>query len=109
MDIENSINSNKFTRNDDRTAHPPILPFELSQFTLLNVEDLHKIIKLLPNKNFPLNPLPNWLQKECVVELTQILLFISNSSIQEANFAQTLKFALVSPVIKKIFRVILII
>ena len=54
----------------------------------------------MPNKNSFLDPIPNWLLKECFDELCPILLFIVNTSITGGEFPQTLKQAYVTPIIK---------
>ena len=73
---------------------------ELNSFTELSSAELKKIVQNLPNKNSPLDIIPNWLLKDCFDELEPVLLYIVNHSIKEGEFPQSLKHACVIPTVK---------
>ena len=73
----------------------------LKSFKVLSEEELHQTIKRMSNKFCELDSIPAWLLKECLPELTPVLLYIVNSSLDTGEFPTTLKHAIIRPVIKK--------
>ena len=73
---------------------------ELNTFKELSKDDLRKLLFGLPNKSSKLDILPIWLLKDCFNELVPILMFIVNMSIANGEFPQSLKHAIVTPVLK---------
>ena len=84
----------------DTVSNTQEVTCELSNLSVILKEYLHKLIKDLPNKNSELDVIPNWLLKKCFDDLCPILLFIINKSIVDGEFPQSLKHALVTPVLK---------
>ena len=54
-----------------------------------------------PSKSCELDPLPSWLLKECVDELSPIVTCIANTSLSHAIVPLSLKTALMRPLLKK--------
>lgn len=79
------------------TDHPT-----LEKFSTLDTDTLADIIKEMPNKHCPLDPIPTKLLVQCLPELLPILSYIVNSSLQDGVFPQALKSALLRPTIKNI-------
>ena len=65
--------------------------------------EILNIIKLSPTKSCELDPLPTWLQKECIAELVPTLTDIVNNfmSLQDSLIPKSLKSALIRPRLKK--------
>jgi hypothetical protein len=74
---------------------------EFSSFSAINSEDLMDLVSKMSNKFCCLDPIPTFLLKECVDELTPILLFIVNKSLTTGSFPTGMKKAVVKPTLKK--------
>ena len=74
---------------------------EFSSFSAINSEDLLDLVSKMSNKFCCLDPIPTFLLKECVDELTPILLFIINKSLTTGSFPTGMKKAVVKPTLKK--------
>ena len=72
----------------------------LTHFSLINSEDLMKIIKSMKNKTCRSDPIPTAIVKKNINNLIHILTRIVNSCILENTFPDSLKNALVTPIIK---------
>ena len=53
--------------------------------------EIQNIIKLSPVKSCELDPLPNWLLKECIAELVPIITDIVNMSLRESMIPKSIK------------------
>ena len=98
-DIRSNIEQEQIQMRDT-VSNTQEVTCELSNLSVILKEYLHKLIKDLPNKNSELDVIPNWLLKKCFDDLCPILLFIINKSIVDGEFPQSLKHALVTPVLK---------
>ena len=74
----------------------------LSEFNKVTVEEVEKIIRKSPSKSCDLDPLPTWLLKECLHELSPIITDLINISMSCAHVNQEMKEAIVTPLLKKI-------
>ena len=74
----------------------------LSDFKLLTMDDVRKLINKSNNKSCVLDALPTILIKDCINELLPILTEIINTSLQLGNFIEPLKHAIIKPLLKKI-------
>lgn len=74
---------------------------EFSSFSVINSEDLKDLVSKMSNKFCCLDPIPTFLLKDCVVELTPILLYIINKSLTTGSFPAGMKKAVVKPTLKK--------
>ena len=74
----------------------------LTDFKAVRCDEVRKIITKSPSKSCTLDPVPTWLLKQCIDELTPALTTITNLSLSCAEFSDTLKLAFVTPLIKKI-------
>ena len=72
-----------------------------SEFTALTLGELKDVIGLISNKFCDLDPIPSFLLKRCVDELSPILLHVVNQSLCQGKFPSSLKSAVVKPTIKK--------
>lgn len=69
-------------------------------FKPIEKEEVVKLVKSMKSKQCPDDPIPTWLVKECVNELSHVLTLIINSSLQSGYFPDALKHASVRPLIK---------
>ena len=68
---------------------------------VLPYKKIRHIILKAPGKSCELDPLPSWLLKECVDELSQVGTSIVNASLNHANVPLSFKTALIKPLLKK--------
>jgi hypothetical protein len=73
----------------------------LSEFKPVTPEELKSIIAKSSHATCSLAPLPSWLLKACTTEFLDNLVQIVNLSLKEATVPESLKQALVIPLIKK--------
>ena len=71
-----------------------------SHFNALDLQSLENIIKSMSSKGHPNDPVPVWVIKKNIKEMSPFLLPIVNRSFHESTFPESLKHALVTPVIK---------
>ena len=70
-------------------------------FSTITSKDLGDLVSKMTNKFCCLDPIPTFLLKKCVDELTPILLYILNTSITTGCFPTGMKKAVVKPTLKK--------
>ena len=80
--------------------HPSVCLSNFEEFKSLAVEDVVKLVMSMKSKNNPDDPIPTWLVKECIHELSFILTVMVNKSLQGAYFPDSLKHASVRPLVK---------
>ena len=73
----------------------------LNCFSSVTLQEIRHIILKAPSKSCELDPLPSWLLKECVDELSPIVTSIVNASLNHAIVPLSLKTALIRPLLKK--------
>ena len=73
----------------------------LSVFDHVSEEDIQKYITKSPAKSCLLDPIPTWFIKQNVSTFVPIITQIVNSSLSTGTFPESLKHAVISPVIKK--------
>ena len=71
-------------------------------FQPLTKDDVRKLIKQSPNKQWSSDPIPTWLLKECLDSLLPVLTLLVNKSLQIGYFPEEWKNALVKPLLKKL-------
>jgi len=71
-----------------------------STFEKLDYDQLKLIISGMSSKSCSLDIVPTWLIKELYHELSTVLLYIANTSLETGQFPSCLKSALVTPIIK---------
>lgn len=76
-------------------------PNVLGSFRDLSKGELKQMVLKLSNKFCCLDPIPTFLLKDCINELSPILLYIMNESLKTGVFPETMKSAVVKPTIKK--------
>ena len=69
----------------------------LNCFSSVTLQEMRHIILKAPSKSCELDPLPSWLLKECVDELSPIVTSIVNASLNHAIVPLSLKTALIRP------------
>jgi hypothetical protein len=74
---------------------------EFSSFLAITAEDLKDLVSKMSNKFSCLDPIPTFLLKECIDELTPILLYILNQSLTTGSFPTGMKKAVIKPTLKK--------
>jgi len=85
-------------------AAPVIIPRDVLPLTELEPTSVHEIIKLLstlPAKSCSLDPIPTWLLKRITATICPILCHLCNLSFQRGSLPSQLKYALVTPRLKK--------
>jgi len=73
----------------------------LVNFSPATEEEIKKFVQQSANKSCELDPLPTWLLKSCINELTPILTKIVNISLEHATVPESFKSARIRPLIKK--------
>jgi len=70
-------------------------------FRLASEVEVEKIISKSPKKSCDLNPLPTWLLKKCVHQFFPLITAIINRSMDESVVPQCLKWATITPLLKR--------
>ena len=83
-------------RDADTKPYP-----QFTRFEPITSEDLHKLVSKMSNKFCTLDPIPTFVLKKCVDELTPILLHIVNQSLTSGVFPDEMKKAVIKPTLKK--------
>jgi len=85
------------TDSDALPAKHPIF----KDFSEITEEQLKDLISKMPNKFCCLDPIPPFLLKTCLPQLTPILMHIINSSLSSGTFPSEMKSAVIKPTLKK--------
>ena len=72
-----------------------------SNFSNISEEQLKDLVSKMPNKFCCLDPIPPFLLKDCLFELTPILMHIINYSLDSGQFPSGMKKAVIKPTLKK--------
>ena len=91
----NFSNSGNFAQYDINTSS------SIEDFTELTEDEVAKFVAKSPSKTSPLDPLPTDLMKKCLPALLPSLTKIVNSSLQCGCMPETLKEAVITPILKK--------
>ena len=73
----------------------------LDSFEKVSMDDIEEMVKGMSNKFCGLDPIPTFLLKDCINELSPLLCYIVNSSIEMSSFPVALKKAVIKPTLKK--------
>ena len=84
----------------EATMQEHICQYVLESFDETTEDEVRRLILQAPNKQCPLDPLPTWLLKILLDELLPLLVLIINKSMSEGEVPQSLKTALIRPLIK---------
>ena len=79
----------------------PALTCSLNVFSAVTESEVRKIISKSPTKSCSLDPAPTWMVKDSVDELIPMVTILVNLSLQSANVPDSMKQALVTPLLKK--------
>ena len=79
----------------------PALTCSLNVFSAVTESEVRKIIAKSPTKSCSLDPAPTWIVKDSVDELIPMVTILVNLSLQSANVPDSMKQALVTPLLKK--------
>ena len=79
----------------------PELTCSLNVFSAVTESEVRKIIAKSPTKSCSLDPAPTWMVKDSVDELIPMVTILVNLSLQSANVPDSMKQALVTPLLKK--------
>ena len=90
-----------FNENDKPNDMLSQVKCQLPAFNLISSDDMRKIIRESPTKSCSLDPLPTFLLKECLDELTPVITTIVNSSLSTGIVPKDLKKAIITPLLKK--------
>lgn len=93
-------------RSSTATASPPVLVGDgcetaWNAFSVIDAAHVEKLIQLAANKNCALDPVPTWLVKQFMKELSPYLAVLFNRSLQTGVFPASQKAAIITPVLKK--------
>ena len=72
-----------------------------SQFSILDIDAVRKLVTNAPTKTCPLDPLPTVLLKICLDDILPTLANMLNLSMQTGEFPEVWKEALVTPILKR--------
>jgi len=73
----------------------------LTSLTPVTVAEVERLIQTAPTKTFPLDILPTHLLKQCSPKLSTVIAHLANRSFETSRFLSSLKFGLVTPLLKK--------
>jgi len=73
----------------------------LSQFSTVDQSFIDNLIWQSPNKSCSLDPIPTWLVKNLVGELTPFITELFNKSISNADFPKRFRIGEITPILKK--------
>ena len=73
----------------------------LSQFSTVDQSFIDNLIRQSPNKSCSLDPIPTWLVKNLVGELTPFITELFNKSISNADFPKRFRIGEITPILKK--------
>ena len=79
----------------------PLNTNKLCRFQPITLSNLQKIIQSTPNKSCDLNPIPTSLLKQILPSIVTTIANIINTSLKDGSFPESLKRALVRPLLKK--------
>ena len=103
QDIEEEGNATNFEGNES----PELVEDDkedvncrLEELSPISLEELKELISGMSNKFCNLDPIPSFLLKKCVDELSPILLHIVNLSVSHGQFPTDMKTAIVKPTLK---------
>lgn len=72
-----------------------------TEFDLLGIDSVRKLVLGAPTKSCPLDPIPTRLVKECLEELLPVLTDISGSALSFGDFPDEWKEVLIIPLLKR--------
>ena len=98
--IRSSFPSSAFPNSVDSATAAPTL-HKLSQFTPVSDREVEKLILRAPVKSCDLDPIPTRLLKSCIDSLLPPITKLINLSLSSGTFPPALKFAHVTPLLKK--------
>ena len=98
--IRNNLEESLNTSTDQLPSTAPIHGLSLEQFKVVSESDVRKVITSSPTKPCALDPIPTWLLKQCLDQVSPVLTVIVNTSLSCADFTPELKRAFVTPLIK---------
>ena len=99
--IRDTILEEKASKNiENYDLDKKSLSCQFGEFNALTAEDLSKIVNSMSDKFCSLDPIPTWLLKRCLPELSLILLYIVNKSLSVGYFPNILKHAVLNPTLK---------
>lgn len=96
-EILNSGNRNKSATNTSISS-PAV---SLSNFEKITIEDLKRLTSSIKKKSSKLDPIPTTILMKVIDSLYPFILHIVNSSISKSEFPNSLKYAHVTPILKK--------
>ena len=82
-------------------TNDPAINCKIDDLTTITAEDLKDLVCKMSNKFCCLDPIPTFLLKQCISELTPILLHIINTSLTTGMFPSGMKKAVIKPTLKK--------
>lgn len=96
-----SLNVDNDNEEEVREEEEVTVNCKLNSFSPITLDDMKKYITKMSNKFCGLDPIPSFLLKKCVEELSPILLHIANLSMRMAEFPADMKNAIIKPTLKK--------
>ena len=95
LKLDATVNSSTFNHLEMSTSS------KFSTFHCVSEDELGNIIAKSPLKTCPLDPIPTSLLKQCMEKLLTIITVIINLSLQHGIIPESLKTAIVTPILKK--------
>ena len=71
------------------------------EFVMVDVQYVQRLIRNASNKNCDLDPVPTWVVKQFLEDLSPFITTLFNAFLRDGKFPTTQKCALVTPVLKK--------
>ena len=99
--IRGNISASINNSNKHNTEQNTFTGIPLAEFPPATEEEVAKTLSKAPNKSCALDPIPTWLLKQCIGQLTPIITAIINESLATAQVPASFKKAVVRPLLKK--------
>jgi hypothetical protein len=96
--LDSQISNNDESAWHDQSCFNTLFP----EFKSLTEQEVKNVILNSPNKYCKLDPIPTSLLRECIDEILPLLTKIINLSLQLGDMPETLKNAIITPLLKKI-------
>ncbi len=89
--------------NDNQDQDQEIKKYNstLNEFKSLSEDDVRNLVKKAPNKYCALDPVPTWIVRDCLEDVLPVLTKIINLSLQLGDVCDSLKHAIIKPLLKK--------
>lgn len=99
--IRDNITSQKQSSSGVGDIEADYIGVKYDKFTPTSEDEVKSIIRKSASKSCELDPIPTWLLKECLDELTPVMTKVINASLQSGYVPRSFKHSRIRPLLKK--------